>query len=95
MAKLKFDSLTKEEKINTKISFYKTENGKNIKFRLTRLFVIGVFLICFGVILILTPLSKWDIIYAILIFIVALIFILSSIFLRRKKINEYLIKNKK
>ena len=95
MAKLKYDSLTKEEKINTKISFYKTENGKNIKFRLTRLFIIGVLLICFGVILILTPLSKWDIIYAILIFIVALIFILSSFFLRRKKINEYLIKTKK
>jgi len=94
MLKLKYYSLTKEEKFKLKEKFYKTEFGKSIKERLNRLLIIGILGIIFSIFLFLYNPSKWDIISGVLLLVASLIFTIGSYRVRIKKLNNFLIKNK-
>lgn len=95
MYKLKYYTLTKEEKIKLKDTFYKTEFGNNIKKRLDRLFLTGILGIIFSILLIILHTSKWDIITGIILLTASLIFVIGSHKVRIDKINTYLTKKKK
>ncbi len=90
--RLKYYSLSKEEKDKLKNKFYQTKYGKEIKFRLNRLFIIGIIGIIFSIFLILTNKDKWNIVYSIILLCASLLFIYSSFSLRIKKLNDYLTK---
>ncbi len=94
MYKLKYYSLTKEEKEKLTKEFYQTDYGKMIKKRLDRVFIIGIMSIVFGLFLIITNTSIWDILSGSSLLIAAAIFIYGSIKVRINKINDYLIKKK-
>lgn len=95
MYKLKYYTLNKEEKIKLKDDFYKTEFGTNIKKRLDRLFLIGIFGIIFSILLFILHTTKWDIVTGIILLIASIIFIIGSHKVRIDKINTYLTKKKK
>ncbi len=95
MYKLKYYSLTKDEKKKLKEDFYKTEFGESIKMRLNRLFIIGILGILFSIYLFITSENKWNTIYAIILVMASLIFIGGSFSVRIQKLNDYLIKKKK
>ena len=94
MYKLKYYSLTKEEKEKLTKEFYQTDYGKMIKKRLDRVFVIGIMSIAFGLFLIITNTSIWDILSGISLLIASFVFIYGSKRVRINKINDYLIKKK-
>ena len=94
MYKLKYYSLTKEGKEKLTKEFYQTDYGKMIKKRLDRVFVIGIMSIAFGLFLIITNTSIWDILSGISLLIASVVFIYGSIKVRINKINDYLIKKK-
>lgn len=95
MYRLKYYSLTKNEKINLKNEFYQTEFGKSINKRLNRLFIIGVISLIFSIVLFITNTTIWDITTGILLLIAALIFIIGSFKVRITKLNNFLVKKKK
>ncbi len=94
MYKLKYYSLTKDEKQELKKKFYNTDWGKNVNIRLNRLLVTGSIGVIFSILLFIFKNSKWDIVISILLLISSIIFIISSLKVRIKKLNEYLVKNK-
>ena len=95
MLKLKYYCLTKEEKKDLKIKFFKTEFGKNIQARLNRLCIIGILGILFSIYLYITSVNKWNIVYATLLLLCSIFFIISSYKVKINKLNEYLVKQKK
>lgn len=95
MLKLKYNTLSKEEKNKVKNDFYKTEFGLSIKKRLDRLFIIGILSILFSLYLFIMPSNKWDIVTAVILVIAALIFITGSFKVRTDKINTFLTTKKK
>ena len=95
MYKLKYYSLTKEEKEDLKKTFYATEFGNNIKARLDRLFIIGILAFIVSIILFFTKANIWDLIMAISLLLSSFIFIFASFRIRITKLNNYLIKLKK
>lgn len=95
MLKLKYNTLSKEEKNKVKNDFYKTEFGLSIKKRLDRLFIIGILSMLFSLYLFIMPSNKWDIVTAVILVIAALIFITSSFKVRIDKINTFLTTKKK
>lgn len=95
MYKLKYYSLTKEEKEKLKKEFYKTDFGKNINSRLNRLLTIGIIGFIFSIILFIFHSNIWDIVSGILLLIASLIFIIGSFKVRTKKLNNYLVTEKK
>lgn len=95
MYKLKYYTLTKEERNKVKEDFYKTEFGTNIKNRLNRVFIIGILGILFSIYLFLFNTTKWDIVTGILLLTASIIFIIGSYKVRIKKINTFLTKKKK
>ena len=95
MLKLKYYCLTKEERRNLKINFYITEFGRNIQARLNRLCTIGILGLLFSVYLYITATNKWNIVYATLLALSSIFFIIASYKIRINKLNEYLIKQKK
>ncbi len=95
MYKLKYYSLENSEKEKLKQDFYQTEYGKNIKMRLDRLFVIGILGIIFSIILLIINKNIWDLVTSITLFLASIFFIIASFKVRIKKLNDYLIKNRK
>ncbi len=95
MYKLKYYSLSKEEKKELKDKFYETNMGKDVKFHLNRLFLTGIFGLIFGIILIIISKSIWETTLAISLIVICLFFIISSFWVRISKINDYLVKIKK
>ena len=95
MLRLKYYSLTKEEKENLKQEFYKTEFGKEIKVRLDRLFIIGIIGILFRIYLYITSINIWNIVYSTILLIASILFIIMSFKVRINKINNFLVKKKK
>ena len=91
MYKLKYHSLSKDEKIKLQEDFYKTKYGIQIKQLLTRLLIIGIIGLPFSIYLLLTYKNIWDLIIAISLLIASIIFIISSFTLRIKKLNRYLV----
>lgn len=95
MLRLKYYSLTKEEKQKLKNDFYDTEFGKEVKTRLDRLFIIGIISLIFSIYLYITSENIWNIVYSTILLLAALLFIYNSFKLRIKKLNNYLVKKKK
>lgn len=95
MLKLKYYSLTKDEKKKLKQDFYNTEIGKVVKFRLTRLLITGIVGIVFSLYLFINPANKWDIISGIILTLISLGFVIASFKVRIDKLNDYLISKKK
>ena len=95
MLKLKWYTLTKQEKYETKDKFYNTEYGSLIKKRLDRLFITGILGILFSCYLFIFPSNKWDIVTGIILLIASFIFIIGSFKVRIDKLNNFLTKKKK
>ena len=95
MYKLKYYSLSKEEKKELKNKFYETDTGKDVKFHLNRLFITGIFGLIFGIILIVINKSIWEIVLGVSLIGISLFFIISSFWVRINKINDYLVKTYK
>ena len=95
MLRLKYYSLTKDEKLKLKDEFYQTEFGKNIKYRLNRLLITGIFSFIFSILLFIIHTTIWDITTGIILLIASLIFIIGSHKLRINKLNNFLISKKK
>lgn len=95
MLRLKYYSLTKEEKQTLKEKFYNTEFGNNIKLRLNRLIMTGIIGVLFSIYLFVTANNKWNIVYATILLLASIFFIISSHKVRIKKLNDYLVKTKK
>lgn len=95
MYKLKYYSLSQEEKKSLKEDFYKTDYGKMIKTRLDRVFIIGLMSFAFGILLIIIRTSIWDIFSGISLIIASFIFIIGSFKVRINKINDFLVKQKR
>jgi len=95
MYRLKYYSLTKEEKNNLKFEFYQTEFGNSINKRLNRLFLTGIIALIFGIYLLIDNNTIWDIVTGIITLIASIIFIVGSSKVRIKKLNDYLVKKKK
>ena len=95
MKKLKYYTLNNEEKYKIKDEFYKTEFGQNIRARLNRLCLTGIFCIIFAIILFIFHTTKWDIVTGVILIIASILFIGGSIKVRINKINDYLVKKKK
>lgn len=95
MLRLKYYSLTKEEKQKLKEKFYNTEFGNSIKLRLNRLIMTGVIGVLFSIYLFVTANNKWNIVYATILLLASIFFIISSHKVRIKKLNDYLVKTKK
>lgn len=95
MLRLKYYSLTKDEKLKLKDEFYQTEFGKNIKYRLNRLLITGIFSFIFSILLFIIHTTIWDITTGIILLNASLIFIIGSHKLRINKLNNFLISKKK
>lgn len=94
MYKLKYYSLSKEEKELLKEEYYKTDKGISNKTRLNRLFILGILGICFSIYLYISHTTIWDIVTASLLLIASLIFIIGSFKIKIRNLNNYLIKKK-
>lgn len=90
--KIKYWSLTKDERKKARNDFYKTEFGKNISSRLTRLLVTGILGFLFSLYLLIFHESIWDITSGFLLLIASIVFIISSIRLRIRNINDFITK---
>lgn len=95
LLKLKYYSLSKEEKFVLKDKFYQTEYGNNIKKRLDRVFIIGILGTIFSIYLFILPNNKWDVVEGIILLIASFIFIFGSHKVRINKINTFLTQKKK
>ena len=95
MYKLKYYTLSIEEKNKLKTSFYQTEYGKKINKLLIRLLIIGIIGLLFSIYLLITHVNIWDLITGIMLLIASIIFIIASFKLRINKLNDHLIKKKK
>lgn len=73
-----------------KEDFYKTEYGKIQKGRLDRLLIYGIAGILFGFYLLITENTLTNIITGIILLLASSFFIISSITLRKKEINNYI-----
>ena len=95
MYRLKIYSLSKDERNKLKEEFYKSDRGKDLKLRLTRLLIIGIMGIIFSIFLFISNTSIFDIITGVILIIASLVFIIASFRLRITKLNDYLVKKKK
>ncbi len=94
MIKSKYATLSKDEKMKAKEEFYQTDLGRNLKFRLDRLFITGIVGILFSIFLFVSNSNVWEIVLGIMLLIASLVFLISSIKIRRDKISIYLNKKK-
>ena len=95
--KLKYYSLSKEEKKDLKKEFYKTDVGKNVNIRLKRLIIFGTMGIFFSIYLFILRINIWDLLTGIVLLLISIFFIAASFKIRVTKLNDYLVskRNKK
>lgn len=96
--KNKYQRMTKEEKKKIKNRYYKTEQGKQQKNRLIRLFICGILGTLFAIYIVIDAYLKrtiniWTWIGSIILLLFSITFIVSSIHLRGKCLNLYAVKN--
>lgn len=88
-----YQDLTKEEKQNNKDKFIKTEDGKNVMTRLSRVMIIGVLGIIVSIALFISAYVQhdtiWAYIYAVTIFVCSMFFVVSSPILKNKKLKNF------
>ena len=96
--KNKYQRMSKEEKKKLKKEFAKTKQGKDLLFRLKRLLIIGIIGIVFSILLLLVAFfnkeSIFNYIEAIMLLIASVIFLIGSIRMKGKQLNNYALKKK-
>ncbi len=95
MYKLKYYSLSKEEKKDLIKKFKETNQGKDLYNRFKRLIVIGTLGLLFSIFMFITYKNNWDLVTATTLLIFSLIFIISPFIIRINKLNDYLVKTGK
>lgn len=98
--KNKYQRMSKEEKAKVKEKYYATEKGKEMKTRLDRLMVIGTIGICFSIFLIISGYLSHKIewytwVVAIILLLFSIVYIIGSIQIRGKVLNQFAVKNVK
>lgn len=98
--KNKYQRLSKEEKERVKLKYYATDKGKEMKKRLDRLLVIGSVGILFSVFLIVSgylsnKVEWYTWVVAIILMVFSIIYVVGSIKLRGKVLNQFALKNVK
>ena len=93
--KLKYYTLTKEEKQKIKKEFYQTTFGKEINLRLNRVFIISILCFAYSIFLFIKYENIWELISAIALVLAGLIFLIGSFKVRIDKINHYLVTKKR
>lgn len=98
MKKYKYQKLSKEEKKKVNSKFYETEQGKILKQRFKRILIYSIILILFGIYLLIDNyLDKGSIkeyIYAGLLIVFGIIFLIAKNHISMIKINEFITKPK-
>lgn len=97
MLKTKYERMSKEEKKKTLEDYRKTEVGKSMIVRLTRLIVIGILGILYSVFLFVSNFKdlKWtDYLVVVPLFLISIFFIVMSIRLKKKVLNQFAVKKK-
>jgi len=97
MEKIKYDRMTKKEKKELIIKYKKTDKGREMYKRLIRLFIIGIICLIYSIYLFISNYNNltWvNYLMIIPLFIAAFVFMISSIYLRRKVLNQFAIKKK-
>lgn len=98
MIKTKYDRMTKEEKKNIREKYKKTEAGSAMFARLLRLQIIGIVSFFFSIGLLgfqWDTLRITDYLLIILLFLASVLFIMMSYKLKKKVLNQFIIKNNK
>ena len=98
--KNKYQRMSKEEKAKVKSKYYATEKGKEMKARLDRLIVLGIIGICFSIFLVVSGILANKIewytwVVAITLLIFSIVYIVGSITIRGKVLNQCAVKNVK
>ena len=98
--KNKYQRMSKEEKASVRAKYYATDKGKEMKARLTRLLVIGTIGILFSIFLIVSgylsnKIEWYTWVMAIVLFIFSVIYLVGSIKIRGKVLNQFAVKNVK
>lgn len=97
MLKTKYERMNKTEKKKVIEQYKKTTTGKETLNRLTRLVLIGLALICYAVFVFVSEIKdlKWThYVICIPLACVGLFFIIMSFHLRKKTLNNFVIKKK-
>ena len=96
--KNKYQRMSKEEKKNLQQNFAKDANNKELLIRLKRVVVTGSLGTIIGVILLIMAIVQknniFDYIYASVITVISVIFVIASFKIKGKVLNEYAIKKK-
>lgn len=98
--KTKYQRMTKNEKKEIQDKYYKTENGKAMKNRLTRLLITGTMGILFSLYLFYTNYTNdgnniWEYILSSILLVASIIFIIGSFKIKYKVLNKEAIKSSK
>lgn len=99
MKRYKYQKLTKEEKKKAKVEFYQTTQGIELKTRFKRIIIYSIILLIFGLYLLIEAIIKDNsyaqYIYASILIIFSIGFIISKFYAEMIKVNDYLTKPKK
>ncbi len=95
--KNQYQRMSKDEKKDLKKTYYNCDEGKIMNIRLFRLFLTGTIGILFSLYIITNNYIHYNVdwttwITSIPLFIASIVFIIASIYLRGKKLNEFAIK---
>lgn len=97
--KLKYYTLNKNEQLSIKNEFYNTKLGKYIKRKLFSSLICGILCMIISIYVIidnyLNNKNIWEYVYGISLLCIGITFIIITHKVRIKKINNYLVKNKK
>lgn len=97
--KTKYQTLSKEEKKEAVLKYYNTEQGKENKARFTRLLIIGILCIIWGIVIIIDTIIQdgalWEYISAILVIGFGFVFLIGRAKIKARDVNNYLTKKKK
>lgn len=99
MKRYKYQKLTKEEKKKAKVEFYQTTQGIELKARFKRIIIYSIILLIFGLYLLIEAIIKDNsyaqYIYASILIIFSIGFIILKYYIEMIKVNDYLTKPKK
>lgn len=97
--KIKYNRLSKENKIKYKKEYYQTNEGKYVKRKLLSALVCGILCLIISIYLLIdayiSHLGIWQYIYGSCVFVFGIMFIIFYFKILITKLNIYVIKNKK
>jgi hypothetical protein len=98
MVKTKYQRMNKQEKESAKEEYFNTNSGKALKPRLNRAIFYGIFLICYGIYLIIDANIKehnlLQTLYGSGVIVAGFAFLFGRSILMQKRVNDYLTKDK-